>query len=410
MTFARPGSARWVVTLATFTAVTALSIDMSLPAQPAIARALAAGPGATQLTLGLFLLGIALGQLMVGPLSDAFGRKRVLVAGMVLFALAGAACTVAGTIQALLLARFVQGLAGAVGSVVPRAMVRDTHDTADAARLLATMISVLAAAPMVAPSIGALLISHASWRAVFAALAGFGVVCALLAAFTLDETLPPARRRPWRPSDIPTGLLRFLRTPGTRLPTLVACAAFAGQFAWISTSPFVLIEWYGLSPRVYGYCFGATAVALMLSAALGGRLLRHGVRPQRLLLTGVTLLAVAGLSLPVTIRSFGTAGLLGPVIGYFLGLGLSGPSATALAMAPLPGQAGTASAAIGFLQMSAGALSGYVITRLGGRDPAALAVAMALMGTLAAVAALLVCRQDADKGDKGARITSPEPP
>ncbi|HWL87609.1 MAG TPA: MFS transporter, partial [Polyangiaceae bacterium] len=185
---ARIGSARWIGSLAAVTAVPALSIDMSLPAQPTLMRVFGVGSDVTQLTLSLFLLGYAVGQLVVGTLSDAVGRRPALLAGLGVYTVASLACAVTGNLWLLVTMRFVQGTGAAAGAVIGRAMVRDTHTGAEAARLLATMIAVLAIAPMVAPLVGGVLLEHLGWRAIFATLCLCGVALSAMAASSLEET------------------------------------------------------------------------------------------------------------------------------------------------------------------------------------------------------------------------------
>lgn len=375
------GSRRWIATLAAMTAVTALSIDMSLPAQPALARVFDVDESTAQLTLSLFLIGFAGAQLVTGYLSDVLGRRRVMLAGLVLFALAGVACAASPSIEILLACRVVQGIGAAAAPVVARAMVRDTQPGAQAARLLSTMLAALAIAPMVAPVIGSALLTSLGWRAIFATLAACGVVLFALAATTLVETLPPERRTS---HGIVAGFRAFLATPGTRLPMLVSCASFAGQFAYISDSPFVLIDGYGVSARAFSLLFAATALALMLGSLAGGALLRAGRSTRAMLVLGASLLLAGGAGVVIgTHVDLGVAGFMVPMLVYFFGIGLASPSATALAMEPVPHLAGTASAAIGSVQMLAGALAGYATTRIGGSDPHLFSIVVAVMGTLA---------------------------
>jgi DHA1 family bicyclomycin/chloramphenicol resistance-like MFS transporter len=383
------GSRRWIATLAALTGTTALSIDMSLPAQPTLARVFGVSAETAQLTLSLFLVGFAIAQLLAGYLSDAFGRRPLLLWGLGLFTIAGVASAFSPAIHVLLVCRFLQGFGAASAPVIARAMVRDTQPASSAARLLSTMLAVIAIAPMVAPIFGAGLLAVLGWRAIFGALAVIGVVFATLAALTLEETRPRSLRA--RPSV--AGLFRdfgrFFRAPGTRIPMLIGCASFAGQFAYISDSPFVLIEGYGVPASHYSLYFGITALALMGGSTLGGRLLGRGRVPRAMLRIGTLTLAVGGLLVAAGAHApgFGVAGFIAPMLVYFVGLGLTSPSATAIAMEPLPEIAGTASAAIGFLMMLAGAASGYLTTRVGGSDPKVLGAIIAAMGVLAAILA-----------------------
>jgi DHA1 family bicyclomycin/chloramphenicol resistance-like MFS transporter len=390
---ARIGSRRWIATLSAMTAVTALSIDMSLPAQPALAKAFDVPEPTAQLTLSLFLVGFAVAQLVTGHLSDRLGRRPVLIGGLVLFMLAGIACAASPRIEILLACRVLQAFGAAASPVVARAMVRDTQPAGQAARLLSSMLAVLAIAPMVAPVIGGALLTTLGWRAIFAALAVCGLTLLVLAALTLEETLPVERRAS---HGLVQGFAAFLRTPGTRLPMLVSCASFAGQFAYISDSPFVLIDGYGVSESHYGFYFAATAIALMLGSLGGGRLLHAGRSTRAMLVLGTSLLLIGGVLVVLGTRAnLGVAGFLVPMLVYFFGIGLASPSATALAMEPAPHLAGTASAAIGSLQFTAGAIAGYETTRIGGSSPDTFAVVVVVMAAIAFLLAGATARRPA---------------
>ena len=384
----RGGSTPWVLTLTSLTAVTALSIDMSLPAQPAIAREFGVRPDIAQLTLSLFLVGFASSQIVFGALSDAFGRRRVLLAGLVLFSAAGAACALSSAIELLLLARFLQGFAASAAPVIARAMVRDTQATADAARTLSTIMSVLAIAPMIAPLLGAALLAQFGWAAIFAALSCLGIALSLLTAITLAETLPPDRRNRLSFDALRRGIARYFSTPETRVPTALICLSFIGQFSFISNSPFVLIDGYGVSPERFGVYFGTTALALMVGSIIGRRLLKRRP-PAHVLVFGALGLCAGGVLMLVGVRvpSLGALGLIAPMVVYCTGVGMAFPSATAIAMERVADIAGIASAILGSLQMFSGALAGYLVGRAGGSDPTVLACVVAAAGTLAAVLA-----------------------
>jgi DHA1 family bicyclomycin/chloramphenicol resistance-like MFS transporter len=389
----RPGSSAWIATLAALLAVTALSIDMSLPAQPAMARALGVGPAATQLTLSLFLLGYAAGQLLAGALSDSWGRRPVLLVGLCLYAAAGLACSQATSMAWLVALRLAQGLSAAAAPVVARAMVRDTQPPAEAARQLSVMVSLFALAPMVAPWIGASLLDALGWRWIFGALGLVGLILAAVSALGLPETLPPERRSRFTPAAVPRSLLLFLRTPGTLQPTLLSCASFAGQFAYISASPFILMEGHGVSAGRYGFYFALTSLALMAGSIAGGRLLRR-LAPRRVLRLGGAVLCAGALlvGLGTLVPGPGLFGLVAPMMAFFFGIGLTAPSATALAMEPVPQIAGAASASVGLLSMASGAAAGSVAARFAGRDPRVLGALLAASGVVSLLLALSASR------------------
>lgn len=387
------GSTRWIVTLAAMTAVIALSIDMSLPAQPTLAAAFHIEDATAGLTLSVFMIGFAVAQLVVGYLSDAWGRRRVLLAGLALFSLAAIACALSPSIEILLVCRVLQGIGGSAAPVVARAMIRDTQPVQQGARILSTMLATLAIAPMIAPSIGGVLLAAVGWRAIFATLALCGLVLMGIAYRMLPETLPVERRLVASPAGLVRGFRTFFSTAGTRLPILISCASFAGQFAYIADSPFVYLDGYHVSTDVFGVLFGLTALALMIGALLGGSMLRAGRSPAAMIVIGTAILVFGGVAVTIGTRftGFGIAGFLVPMIVYFFGVGLASPSATALALEPVPHIAGTASSAIGFLTMTSGALAGYGTTKLGGSDPHAFAIVVAVMaGVSAGIAGITV--------------------
>jgi DHA1 family bicyclomycin/chloramphenicol resistance-like MFS transporter len=396
------GSTRWVITLATMTAIIALSIDMSLPAQPVLVRTFGIAEETAQLTLSTFMIGFAVAQLFVGYLADAWGRRRVLVAGLAVFTLAGIACALAPNIEMLLVCRTLQGIGGSAAPVIARAMVRDTQPAAQAARLLSTMLATLAIAPMVAPFIGGLLLDVLDWHAIFAFLAIVGVVQLVVAHTSLVETLPTEKR------SVPSarGLIRnyreFFSTRAALLPLAVMCSAFAGQFAYIADSPFIYVEGFGMSNQEYGVYFGTTALALMLGSLTGARMLKAGRAPSAMLVIGAVVILAGGvlvfagtrLDLGGPIDIVGDyqldpaiAGFFLPMLVYFFGVGLAGPSAGALTLEPVPHIAGTASAALGTLQMTSGAVAGYLATKIGGSDPHVFALIATVMAMIAALLA-----------------------
>lgn len=377
------GGARWTATLVALSTVGALSIDMSLPAQPVLAREFGATTDAAQATLSVFFAGYGIAQLIVGALSDALGRRRVLIGGLGLFLLASIACAISTSMAMLIACRALQGVAAASAPVVARAMVRDVQSPAQAARKLSTMLAAVAVAPMLAPSIGTALLAACGWRAIFATLSLCCAALLVIAYATLGETLPAERRVALSVRGLAGGYLRLFAARGTRVPMLVLCTAFAGQFAYISASPFVYLAGFHVGPTAYACCLAATSVALMLGSLTGRKLLANGRAPTALIATGTTVL-LAGAALLAVTHSLGVAGFLVPVAIYFFGCGMTSPSATSLVLAPVPQLAGTASAAIGFLTTMAGAFAGYETTRVGGASPAAPVIVVIAMAVVTA--------------------------
>ena len=386
------GSTSWVITLAATTAITALSTDMSLPAQPELARAFGVSSEAAQLTLSLFLIGFAITQIFVGYLSDVLGRRPMLIGGLAVYVATSLGCALSPSFGVLVACRVLQGMGAASGPVLARAMVRDTQQPDDVARLLSIMLATLQIAPMIAPAIGGALLGALGWRAIFATLAVCGIALLAKAHGGLPETLPVERRTPLSPGGLVRNLYRFFTTPGTRLPMLIGCASFAGQFSYIAASPFVLMTGYGVSRAAYSGYFAATALAVMVGSLFTARRLRGGRTPAQMLVLGTGLLLAGGVLVLIgtRIEGLGIAGFLVPMLIYFFGVGVTSPCAAALALTPVREIAGTASAAIGVSVMTAGAISSYETIKLGGSSPAVFALVVAAMGATAAVLAWLV--------------------
>ncbi|MGW5670911.1 multidrug effflux MFS transporter, partial [Micromonospora sp. NPDC003776] len=287
---------RLVLVLGSLIAIGPLTIDMYLPALPAIAVDLHTTSAAVQLTLTGTLAGLALGQLLIGPLSDAVGRRRPLLAGIALHIVASVLCVLAPDIAVIGVLRVLQGLGVAAASVVAMAVVRDLFSGAAFARLFSRLMLVMGAAPVLAPTLGSGLLRWSDWRGVFAALAVFGVLLAMVAAFGLAETLPPGRRRPGGVSTILRDYRALLRDRTFVGLVLVAGLAMAALFAYVSGSSFVFQQRYGLDEQQFGLVFGAGAVGLIGATQWNVRLLRR-YSPQRILVTALGVGAVAGLVL-----------------------------------------------------------------------------------------------------------------
>jgi MFS transporter, DHA1 family, multidrug resistance protein len=364
----------------------ALSIDMFLPSLPAMAAAFGAGAGTAQLTVTLFLVGMALAQLVFGPLSDRFGRRRVLLGGLALYTLAGIACALAPSMRVLLAARVVQAVGAGCGPVVARAMVRDLYERERAARMLGAMGTAQALTPILAPIVGGWVHVAAGWRAVFFVLAGFGTLFLLGALGIVPETNVYAGPRAPRAADEPSRLARLLADRAFVGYVLVMALMFSGQFAFISGSSFALMVVLGVSATTYGVCFGSVAVGLMLGNFLSVHLTpRLGI--DRMILAGTAFGAAAGAIL-AALAWMGVATVatvIVPMFCFALGLGLVLPNAMAGAIGPYPTMAGTASAVLGFVQMTGSALYAMAVGHLddGTLRPMTTAVASAGAAALA---------------------------
>jgi DHA1 family bicyclomycin/chloramphenicol resistance-like MFS transporter len=388
---------RLVLVLGSLIAVGPLTIDMYLPALPAIVADLQTTSAAVQLTLTGTLAGLALGQLLIGPLSDAVGRRTPLLAGLVLHVLASVLCVVAPNIAVLGALRVLQGLGVAAASVVAMAIVRDLFSGVGFAKLFSQLMLVMGVAPILAPTLGSELLRWTQWRGVFVALAAFGVLLATIAFFGLDETLPAQRRRRG-------GVLETVRVYGALLRdrtfvglVLVAGLAMAALFAYVAGSSFVFQEQYGLNEQQFGLAFGAGALGLITATQVNVRLLRR-YSPERILVASLGAGTAAGLGLLVfAVTGFG--GLVGILVALWLVLaaaGLALPNAPALAMSRHGEAAGTAAALLGAVQFGVGAVAAPAVGLLGTGS-----VAMAMVvagGMVASLVVLLVVVRPARLG------------
>ncbi|CAH0304967.1 Bicyclomycin resistance protein [Roseomonas sp. CECT 9278] len=341
------------------------SVDMYLPAFPALGASLGATPGAVQATLAVYFLGMAVGQVFYGPLADRYGRRGPLFVGLGLFTAASLLCAVAPDIGWLTGARLLQALGGCAGMVVARAVVRDVTDERGAVRLMASLMLVMGVAPIIAPLVGGALLPVFGWRGIFVILASYGAAMVALILLFLPETLPMDRRR--RDGVLATlriwgGLLRDARFMGF---ALAGGFIIGGMFAYIMGSPFVLMELHGVPPGQYGFYFGANAIGIMVVGQVMSRLAQK-LEPARLLPVVLTVSAVSGLALlGVTATGlFGFWGIVATLFCYVAMIGAVMPLTVALGMGPHGKMAGNASALMGTLQFGIGAMVGVVLGAL----------------------------------------------
>jgi len=377
------GRVRLLLILGALSAFAPLSIDMYLPALPALGRGFGATASQAQFTLSACLLGLALGQMIAGPLSDALGRRRPLLTGVAAYAAASLLCVIAPSVGLLVLLRFIQGLAGAAGIVIARAIVRDRYSGIAAARYFSLLMLVNGLAPILAPIIGGQLLRVTSWRGVFVTLALIGVVLLLATARGLPETLAPADRHT---CGIPATLVTFRRLLADRSFVGYALSsgfAFAAMFAYIAGSPFVLQDIYGVSPQLFSVVFGVNALGIIAASQINGRLV--GRAPlRRLLAIGVGLTALGGLALLAVV--VGRVGLVGVAPALFVVVASQGlvlPNATTLALSGHPRTAGSASALLGVLQYSIGAAAAPLVGIGGAASALPMAVVIAVLASAA---------------------------
>jgi DHA1 family bicyclomycin/chloramphenicol resistance-like MFS transporter len=384
---ARSAGTALLVVLAALSTFGPITTDLYLPGLPEVGDSLDVGPSQVQATLTACLIGLAVGQAIAGPLSDTYGRRRPLLIGLLLFVLCSLGCAAAPSILALDALRLVQGLCGAAGIVLARAIVRDRWSGVQMAQIYAALMGAVSLGPIFAPPIGGLLLGFMDWRGLFVVLAGFGAVLLLASFLWVPETLRPERRRA-------AGLLTTLRV-GRRLMgdrlfagyTLASGLAFGALFSYISGSSFVYQDVFGVSAQAYGLLFALNGVALLL-ASIANHRLQERFGPHRLLRAGMLLL-IAGACL-LTVAVVADLGLAGVVPSLFIavgGVGFVPSNSVALALERHGADAGTASALIGVIQFLIGAVAAPLA---GVAGESAVPMALGMLGF--AVAALATLR------------------
>ncbi|MES2488495.1 MAG: Bcr/CflA family multidrug efflux MFS transporter [Pseudomonadota bacterium] len=354
---------RFVLTAAAVMAIGPLSIDMYLPSLPALQAHFGADTESTQLTLSLYFIGLAIGQLIYGPVSDRFGRKKPLLFGLALYSLVSLGCAYAPSMHSLVMLRFLQALGGCAGMVITRAMVRDLFPPQEMARVLSTLVLIMGVAPILAPLVGGQIFLLFGWQAIFLAMTVYSLLC-LAGIYVLPET-SHSRSESLRFGNVLSGYTRLLQHRRFMGYALAGAVAQAGMFAYISASSFVFINVYGVSPAHFGWLFGSNALGLIAAAQINSFVLQR-YRSEHVL--RIALMANACFGVLLLINAWtGFGGLLGIMIPLFCGmscLGFSFPNSTAGAMAPFGDRAGMAAALLGTLQFGIAAISGSVVGHL----------------------------------------------
>lgn len=355
-------SMRWIMLLALFTALGPLSIDMYLPALPQMAQDFGVGTQIMANSVPAYFLGLALGQLIYGPISDRIGRKKPLYFGMALFALASLLCVYASDARLLIAARVLQALGGCVGVVIARAAIRDCLDVQGSAQAFSSMMMVMGIAPIVAPILGAWMLHFFAWQAIFVLLMLIGVFCLFCVHFFFQETLALEKRVQLNASQVLKLYAKIFKDKSFRLPMLAGCLSGAAMFCYISSASAVLMDLYGLSQQQFAYAFALNAFGIILFSSLNKRLVDRVSIDRRLGLGG--LIQCSGALLILLAAVFDAASLSVVMLGLFMvvaGIGFTGPNAMALAMSKQGARAGSASALMGSMQFACGLLGGVVL-------------------------------------------------
>jgi len=350
-----------IILLTGLTGITPLSIDMPLAGLPALAADFGEPEAKAQLVIGVFLAGFAIAQLILGPVSDRFGRRPVLLGGLGVYAAMGLVCMQADSLAVLLPARFVQGVAACAGPVAARAVVADIYDGKAAQRAMSIVTAGMGVAPIAAPMIGGALLTWFDWSAVFLTLALTGAVMVTLVLLLLDETLPVRDPRATRFGRIAANYWEMIGTRTFVCFALPSTLASGALFSFIPAAPFVLIGQFGYPPAMFGVFFALVMIGFITGASLSARLSRTR-SPEQMVRLGAGVSAVGG----VLMVAGAAAGiehaltLVVPMAVVMHGTGLMRPNSITGAMAPFRDRAGAASALLGFLQMGGGVLAGMV--------------------------------------------------
>ncbi|WP_395609302.1 Bcr/CflA family multidrug efflux MFS transporter [Pseudomonas sp. B22129] len=379
---------RIILILGALSAFAPLAIDFYLPGFPAIAAAFATDEKHVQLTLAVYFAGLAIGQLIYGPLADRFGRRGPLLSGVTLFTLASFACAYAPSLEWLIGARFVQALGGCAGMVISRAVVSDKCDAVGSAKVYSQLMLVTGLAPILAPLAGGVMVGVWGWQSIFLALSIFSVMAAIAVAVGLPETFPADKPR----QPLSGSLRRYGSLLSDRVYlgyALTGGISIAGMFAYIAGSPFVFIKLYGVAPEHYGWLFGSNAAGFILVAQLNARLLsKRG--PAFLLARTVWVYVAAALALLgiTALRTDALWPLLVPLFICIASLGCILPNTSACAMAGQGARAGSASALLGCIQFGVAAGAASLVGVLHDGTAMPMAMVISLCGVLAVTVAV----------------------
>jgi MFS transporter, DHA1 family, multidrug resistance protein len=374
--------------LGALSVVSPFSIDMYLPAFPELAAEFGVPSTTIALTLSSYFIGLALGQVFYGPLLDRFGRKRPLTAGLSLYVVASFACTMVPDVNGLIALRFVQGFGGCVAQVASTAMVRDFFPAKDCAKYLSLLFLFIAASPLLAPTVGSLVITLFGWKAAFLALAGIVAAILGLVYFLLPEGHTPDPEISLLPGPILAEYLTIIRHPRFATYGMAGAFSFAGLFTYVAGSPIIFMDGFGVSPQTYSLIFAMLAGGFIGCSQLNVLLLRR-FSSEALFFCFVVLQVVTGL-----IFLIGTAadcyGLPGTVTLLFVVLGcigLTNPNASALALSPFTKNAGSASALLGFFQLGVGAL---ISTGIGMASPRGSIMIIVILAVTAGISLVIL--------------------
>ncbi|WPU64096.1 Bcr/CflA family multidrug efflux MFS transporter [Peredibacter starrii] len=382
-----------ILILGLLTAFGPLSIDMYLPALPGIAKDFAVPLASVQLSLASFLVGIALGQIFYGPITDRWGRKKPLYVGLITYALASFACASTFDVNGLIFYRFMQALGACAGMVITRAMVRDLYQSHESAKVFSLLMLIMGVAPILAPVMGGILTTAFGWRSIFWIL----TVISLMALFCVYKFLPETHKPDvkYGVKDIFRNYIGIFKDKNFTGYTLSMSLVYAGMFAYITGSPFVFIDHYGLTPAQYAWVFGANACGLITFSQINGRILRKHP-PEKILVRALPFVTIFGVMILIVGLTNGPIwAMCGCLFLIISNMGLIAPNTSACALAHQKKHAGSASALMGTIQFAVAGIISSLVSHFHNGTILTMTAIMCICGVLSYLAYLLLVKRRA---------------
>ncbi|WP_422124625.1 multidrug effflux MFS transporter [Planococcus sp. X10-3] len=384
---------RFVILLGALTALIPFTIDMYLPAFPALAEVYQTNASAVQLSLTACLLGLAFGQLVTGPLSDSLGRRKPLIIFLVAYAIASVACIFAPNIYVFVVLRFVQGFAASAGLVISRAIVRDVSSGAELTRLFALLMVVNNLVPLLAPSVGSAVLLFADWKGIFLILTLLGLVLLLISALRLEETLPPERRVPGNLKETLSNFSIIIKNRKFTGYALAQGLLIGGVFAYVAGTPFIYQNIYGVSPQMFSILFGMNGIGLIFGSYAVGRYSYAWSEKKFLEVALYTATAAGAVLLGVVLIDGPLWAVVIPIFFFVTSIGVVGTASFTLAMEEQSRVAGSASALLGLLPFILGAVAAPLVGIAGEETAVPLGLIIFTMCLLALLAYLILVKR-----------------
>lgn len=372
-----------ILILGLLSALGPFSIDLYLPGFPEMARDFGTDTGKIALSLSSYFIGVSIGQMIYGPLLDRFGRRIPLLIGLFIYVFASFYIVYIDTIDSLIATRFVQAIGGCAGMVASRALVRDIFEVSEIAKIFSLLMLVIAVSPIIAPTLGGFATAHWGWPSIFLILTGLGVLNILLIFFFLPAGAPPDKTMSLKPAAVSRKFWNVFKTPQFFTYTLTGSFAASGLYAYISGSPHVFMELYGVTEQQYGWIFGIVALGLVSASQINRGLLRYYSSRQIVRVTLICQVIIGSILLLLTLLNI--IEMYSMIVLVFLFLSTQGfafPNTSALSLAPFEKSAGTASALMGALQLGIGALTTALVSTLSNETPIPMVGIMFLCGTI----------------------------